>query len=446
MLVALVLVALMIISAFVLDVGAVYNERRQDQSAADTGALAAAAELDGDEDDIVDAAQEYAEDTAGRQPDRRRSGTRAPATPGRWTTWPSARTASPTPTGRCGSGSPTSSTNHLRQARRRRRDPPRRLRHRRVRAGAASAACSPSASPAMSGRRWVLLPEVQLERQASPWCGVGDRRLRVPRLHRVHRRAGSNADHARERCRQRRVQRIECAGTSRWASTTTSAWRARMHITLVVGHRRLPGRPRTSPSPTRRSRRPATTRTTSRTASSPARRAFDGGLPSRLRQSSPLLFVRRRSQTTVRSVTNLDNNPLWRFIPPNYGPGETDRRRHPELLQTGPVRRLVRQQLHDGQPGPGRREVAHSRRSRPTRDRVLALLTRASDPLPRADVERQPINANLSTRLVRPTSRPGAGAAPSATASGVRAELGRRDARPLRHPVHAAVRLRPRDP
>ena len=44
-LVALVMVVLLVFAAFVVDVGAVYNLRRQDQSAADSAALAAAQEL-----------------------------------------------------------------------------------------------------------------------------------------------------------------------------------------------------------------------------------------------------------------------------------------------------------------------------------------------------------------------------------------------------------------
>ena len=59
----LVLVALLIISAMVLDVGAVYNQRRQDQNAADSGSLAAAAELTHGESAIVDVAKDYAQET-----------------------------------------------------------------------------------------------------------------------------------------------------------------------------------------------------------------------------------------------------------------------------------------------------------------------------------------------------------------------------------------------
>jgi hypothetical protein len=46
----------------------------------------------------------------------------------------------------------------------------------------------------------------------------------------------------------------------------------------------------------------------------------DGG-PARLRRSAPQLFNGGGSTVTVHTRTNLDNNPLWQFIPPNYGPG-----------------------------------------------------------------------------------------------------------------------------
>ena len=62
--VALVLLVLMIFAAFVVDVGAVYNLRRQDQSAADSGALAAARDIS-NEASAVDAAKQYANETLG---------------------------------------------------------------------------------------------------------------------------------------------------------------------------------------------------------------------------------------------------------------------------------------------------------------------------------------------------------------------------------------------
>jgi hypothetical protein len=49
---------------------------------------------------------------------------------------------------------------------------------------------------------------------------------------------------------------------------------------------------------------------------------FSDGLGPRLRRSSPLLFNGNGSTTTVHGVSGLDDNPLWRFIPPDYGPGE----------------------------------------------------------------------------------------------------------------------------
>lgn len=51
--------------------------------------------------------------------------------------------------------------------------------------------------------------------------------------------------------------------------------------------------------------------------------AFLDGGPSRLRRSAPQLFDGDgASPVTVHTVSGLDNNPLWQFIPENYGPGE----------------------------------------------------------------------------------------------------------------------------
>jgi hypothetical protein len=60
---ALLLMVLLVFAAFAIDLGALYNERRQDQNAADAGALAAANELDSPVADMVAAAKDYAEDT-----------------------------------------------------------------------------------------------------------------------------------------------------------------------------------------------------------------------------------------------------------------------------------------------------------------------------------------------------------------------------------------------
>jgi hypothetical protein len=61
--VALLLVVMLVFAAFAIDIGALYNHRRADQNAADSGALAAAQELDSDEATMVAVAQQYVEDT-----------------------------------------------------------------------------------------------------------------------------------------------------------------------------------------------------------------------------------------------------------------------------------------------------------------------------------------------------------------------------------------------
>ncbi|MGQ0434881.1 MAG: pilus assembly protein TadG-related protein [Microthrixaceae bacterium] len=64
-LVALLLVTLMVVTSMVVDVGATYNLRRQDQSAADVAALAAAREIGGAPATLAVQAKKYANDTLG---------------------------------------------------------------------------------------------------------------------------------------------------------------------------------------------------------------------------------------------------------------------------------------------------------------------------------------------------------------------------------------------
>lgn len=64
--VALLLVVMMVFAAFAIDFGALYNERRRDQNAADSGALAAAQDLGGTVAPMVATAKQYVEQTLGR--------------------------------------------------------------------------------------------------------------------------------------------------------------------------------------------------------------------------------------------------------------------------------------------------------------------------------------------------------------------------------------------
>lgn len=63
--VALCLIALMVFAALAVDIGGVYAERRQDQTAADVAALAAAQDLRAGESAIVATAKRYAHDSLG---------------------------------------------------------------------------------------------------------------------------------------------------------------------------------------------------------------------------------------------------------------------------------------------------------------------------------------------------------------------------------------------
>jgi hypothetical protein len=63
--VALLMVVMLLFAAFAIDIGALYNHRREDQNAADSGALAAAQDLDGPVATMVATAQDYVEDVVG---------------------------------------------------------------------------------------------------------------------------------------------------------------------------------------------------------------------------------------------------------------------------------------------------------------------------------------------------------------------------------------------
>ena len=65
-LVSLLMVVMLLFAAFAIDIGALYNHRRADQNAADSGALAAAQDLDGPVSTMVASAKSYVETTLGR--------------------------------------------------------------------------------------------------------------------------------------------------------------------------------------------------------------------------------------------------------------------------------------------------------------------------------------------------------------------------------------------
>ena len=122
---------------------------------------------------------------------------------------------------------------------------------------------------------------------------------------------------------------------------------------------------------------------------------FDGGLNSRLRQSSPLLFSGGGSTTTVRGVNLLDDNPLWSLSRPTTAPAKRPPGRDIPVS-------CKRNQFVDSSNNYTTANLTGGTKSLieaipSQRDRVLALLTRCIRHYRGQTWNGQPINANLST-------------------------------------------------
>ena len=312
---ALVLFTLMILSAFVLDLGAVYNQRRQDQSAADSAALAAAAELTNDESDIVDAAKDYAEETLG-----------VTLTATEWNSC--AGDSGSLGTVAAGSNCITYNDRQVRV-----RVPDQfyetsfgriagvdEIRHGAFAiAGLAPAGFGgvlPFGVTGVAGEGGFSCLKSNSNGQASNWCGSVSGDFGFLDFTEFTGRGGNTGESCGSGQFNARVRRNIALGVDHDLSLQGSE-----HSTLVSDVAACNANPNT--------RRPDSTISQTGNNSSDitdglfsGTTTFDGGVPSRLRQSSPLLFNGAGVQTTVRGVSQLDNNPLWRFIPPNYGPGQ----------------------------------------------------------------------------------------------------------------------------
>lgn len=312
---ALTLVSLLTFAAFAVDLGALYNHRRQDQNAADAGALAAAQELSESEADIVAAAKTYTHNTLG-----------VTLTAAQWNSCVGDGSALTV----VASGSNCISYNTRRV---RVRVPDQQyattfgaiagqdtFRH-----GAFAIASLkqegfggvlPYAVTGASANGGFGCLQTNSAGRASPWCGstsgnfgfldfshYGDEDLGTTRscqsgdtMPRLVNNTAMGVDHD-----------LSLAGEE-YATTVVDAPTACNSLT---------------PSPN------AAYTQTGNLANEITQglfyRAdlFPDGQPSRLRRSDGNLFSGAGSNRTVFSRTNVDDNALWRFIPANYGPGET---------------------------------------------------------------------------------------------------------------------------
>jgi hypothetical protein len=120
---------------------------------------------------------------------------------------------------------------------------------------------------------------------------------------------------------------------------------------------------------------------------------FPDGQPARLRRSDPYLFNGSApARVTVAGTSNLDNVPLWRFIPPNYGPGRSNPADIPESC--------LRNQFVDSSDNPTNvnlpAAVAAHVAGLNAGDRVLVLLQRCFDHYMGVDWSGFPLNTSLS--------------------------------------------------
>lgn len=315
LLTALVLITLLIFSAIVLDIGAVYNNRRQDQSAADSSALAAARELDGTEAEIVAAAQTYAEDTLG-----------VDLTTDQWN-------SCVTDAGALSTVAVGVNCISYEDARVRVRVPDQyyqtvfggvvgvdEIRH-----GAfAIAGLDPAGfggvlpfgiTGATAAGGFGCLKS-NSNGQASSWCGSTDGDFGFLNFTEYTSRGG-----ATESCGNGQFNDRVRRNTAMGVDHDLSLQGTEHPLGLVSDEEGCSANPNI--------RKPDSAISQTGNNSDDIRdglfsgsTTFPDGQGSRLRRSSPLLFNGSgASQIQVHGVTGLDDNPLWRFIPPNYGPG-----------------------------------------------------------------------------------------------------------------------------
>lgn len=314
--VALILVTLMAFTAIVLDVGATYNLRRQDQSAADSAALAAAASLLVSPAQLAVQAKQYGNDTLG-----------VALTDADWNTCPALSGWSGVSGTSCVSYRGQSV--HVRIPVQKYQTVFGRVLGRNTIDHSAFAIAGlrpagfggvlPFAVTGVSSSGGFGCLKSNSNGQASPWCGSTSGNYGFLDFGQF-----GNVD----------------MNTS--LSCGNGGYNARVRDNIAMGSDHdlsiINGQPHgatqvvdiTACSSTPQPQRPNAADTQTGNNSADVEEgmfyraaAFSDGEASRLRRSAPQLFGGNGSTVTVFNRTNLDNNPLWQFIPPNYGPGET---------------------------------------------------------------------------------------------------------------------------
>ncbi len=316
-LVAIILVTLMAFTAMVLDIGATYNLRRQDQSAADSGALAAAASLLGTPADLATQAKQYANDTLG-----------VSLTSQQWNSCPALSGWAGVSGTSCVSHKGQSV--HVRIPLQKYNTTFGRVLGRSTIDHSAFAIAGlrpagfggvlPFAVTGASASGGFGCLKSNSNGQASPWCGstsgnfgfldfgqFGNSDLNTTKS------CGNGGYNAR-------VRANIAMGADHDLSVINGAPHGATRVVDISACNQNPSteRPNAADTQTGNNEDDVTEGMFYRAAN------YSDGSPSRLRRSAPQLFGGSGASTvTVFGRTNEDNNPLWQFIPPNYGPGQS---------------------------------------------------------------------------------------------------------------------------
>jgi Flp pilus assembly protein TadG len=314
-LVALLLVVLMIVSAMVLDLGATYNHRRQDQSAADTAALAAAASFSAGPAELATQAKSYAHDTLGVTLSNTEWNS-CPAVTG-WTGVPGTSCVSyqglkvrvripiqeyETSFGRVIGLNSISHTAFAVAGLR----------------PAGFGGVLPFAVAGTSGSGGFGCLKTNSNGQAQPWCGSTSGNFGFLDFSQF----GNEDLNTSESCGSggfnARVRNNIAVGADHDLSIYGSTPHNTTQVVDTVACNANPQtqQPNAANTQTGNNEDDVTEGMFYRAA------AYSDGGPARLQRSAPQLFDGNGSTVTVHGRTGMDNNPLWQFIPEDYGPGE----------------------------------------------------------------------------------------------------------------------------
>jgi len=311
---ALTIVSLLVFAAFAIDLGALYNHRRQDQNAADAASLAAAQEIGQPVSSLVAAAKEYAEDTLG-----------VTLTAAEWDSC-----AAPPAGFTAASGSRCISYN-TRQVRVRLPDRAYETTFGRV-VGVDSFEHNAFAIAALQQEGFGgVLPyavtgssanggfgclQSDSNGQASAWCGSSSGNFGFLNFGQY-----GNPDLGTSKSCESGDISDRLRDNTAMGVDHDLALAAEDVDTTIIDARDACDTLTPGPDSARTQTGNQTNDITAGLFSDST--TFSDGLPSRLRRKDANLLAGAGQQTTVLGVDQLDNNALWRLIPANYGPGET---------------------------------------------------------------------------------------------------------------------------